>query len=179
VLLLALSYPWPTIASRVTRSGATGAAEQPAASLARTRAPRIVLLATFLAGALVSWASPLRSYTLAHHRHGPTAAAVTPQPLPDSLARVLDGLRPGARVGAWEVRSVSAAPVGARLDLANGPRLLHVLVVPRGTVPGDPPASTRRYDVLYEMSHPGETPVPDADRTAALDGVARSIEQRE
>jgi hypothetical protein len=179
VLLVALSYPWPAIARRVKRDGATAATEQPATAIARTRTPRVVLLGALLAGALVAWASPLRSYTLAHHRHGPTAAAATALPMPPSLARVLEGLNPGARVGSWEVRSVSATPTGARLDLVSGPSLLHVLVVPHGTVPGDPPASTRRYDVLYETPHPGETRVADADRTVALEDVAASIRDRE
>jgi hypothetical protein len=168
VLLLALSFPWPW--TLVTPQDA------PAASAAR--APRLVLVGALTVCALVAWASPLRSYTLAHHRHG-SGASPPPAPVLPALAAALDGLHPGTRVGAWEVRSLSGAPGGARLVLMSGPLVLHVLVLPHGTLPVDPPATTRLYDVLYDAGHPGEPSVPDGDRAAALDLVATSIRARE
>ena len=170
VLLLALSFPWAR-AHRTTQ-------DTPAARAARN--PRIALVGTLAALALIAWASPLRSYTLAHHRHGSGDAPPPAPAMPPALAAALDGLHPGTHAGPWEVRSLSgAAGGGARLDLVSGPLVLHVLVLPHGTLAVEPPASTRRYDVLYEKGHPDEAPVPDSDRAAALDAVASSIRLRE
>lgn len=175
VLLLALSFPWPAIVARLRRRRATEAETRIASTAGPTRTSGAVLVGVLAAAALIAWVSPLRSYTLAHHRHGSGSAVDTPPPVPTEMAEVLVGLHPGTRVGDWEVRSLSGVPGGARIDLANGSLLLHVLVVPRGTVPGDPPASTRHFDVLYETSRPGETPVPATARAGALDAVARSL----
>lgn len=186
VLLLVLSYPWPTVAKRLTRTRGRAMEAPPEQTAAATerRTPRMVLLGALLGGVLVAWVSPLRAYTLMHHRHGPRTAAPAPPappppPLPASMVHALEGLHPGAHLGAWDVRSVSGTPLGAKLDLANGPSVLHVLVVPHGTVQGEPPASTRSYDVLYETPGPGEAPVPDTERTLALEAVASSIRDRE
>jgi hypothetical protein len=169
VLLLALSFPWAR----------TAVTTQDAPAAAAARAPRVVLAGALTLCALVAWASPLRSYTLAHHRHGAGASPAPTPPVPPALAPVLDGLHPGVHVGAWEVRSLSGASGGARIDLASGPLVLDVLVLPHGTLAVDPPASTRLYDVLYDTGHPGEAPVPDSDRAAALDAIAASIRSRE
>jgi hypothetical protein len=169
VLLLGLSFPWPW---------APVTAKEPSAP-SEARTPRLVLVGALTVCALVAWASPLRSYTLAHHRHGSGGPPAVAPPVPPALAPVLDGLHPGAHASGWEVRSVSGASGGARIDLVNGPLLLHVLVLPHGTLPVDPPASTRLYDVLYDAGHPGEAAVPDSDRAAALDAVAASIRSRE
>lgn len=166
VLLLALSFPW-------TRRGGSVVDVAPASAPART--PRTVLAGAFAVLAVLAWASPLRSYTLAHHRHGSGALASVASPLPPALG----GLAPGTRLGAWEVRSASGAPTGARIDLVSGSRVFHVLVVPHGTVPVPPPATTRDYDVLYVTGPPDEPTVTGDDAAAVLQLVAGVIRARE
>jgi hypothetical protein len=170
ILLLALSFPW---------ARANGAA-QVTAPTREARPAGVALVGALMALALVAWASPLRSYTLAHHRHG---SGVSPPPapaVPQAIAAAIDGLRPGTHLGAWEVRSLSGASGGgARVDLESSPLVLHVLVLPHGTLPVDPPATTRLYDVLYDSPHPGEVPVPEGDRAAVLELIASSIRARE
>jgi hypothetical protein len=179
VLLLAFSFPWPTLVARLRRSPAMSlGAAQVAPTVGAAKARRAALVGALVAGALIAWTSPLRSYTLAHHRHG-SAASPAPPPVPPTMTAPLDGLQPGTHVGDWEVLALSGASGGARIDLVSGPLLLHLLVVPHGTVTGDPPASTRHFDVLYETTHPGEQPVPQTARATALDGVARSIRERD
>lgn len=180
VLLLALSYPWPAIADRLRGPRVVRAApealEPAVPSPGRARA---AVAGGLLAASLLAWASPLRSYTLAHHRHASGEPAANPPPPAPSVARVLAGLPVGTRVAGWDVLAVTGIPSGARLDLASGARLLHVLVLPHGSLPVAPPATTRDFDVLYETGHPGESAPSAADVDPIVQAVADAIRARE
>ncbi|HEX8794602.1 MAG TPA: hypothetical protein VF765_26835 [Polyangiaceae bacterium] len=176
VLLAALSYPWPAIVLRLRGGAPAARGASPGTAPARpVRTVRAALIGALLAGALVAWTSPLRSYTLVHHSHGSDAAPA----LPAALAAALADLQPGARVGPWQVRSCAAAANGARLELTSGPRVLHVLVVPHGSVPVPPPATTRDYDLLYVTGRPDEPTVTGDEAAGALGLVAAAIRERE
>lgn len=168
VLLLAFSFPWPAVAARLMRKTTTHAAHEHAPALRATRKARLVLVATAVAGGLVAWTSPLRSYTLAHHRHPPDA-------LPPAFA----DLHRGAQLDSWTVRSASTTPGGTRLVLVNGPLVLRVLVVPIGSMQVLPPATTQRYDVLYETGAPDEPTVTGDAAVAVVQLVATAIRARE
>ncbi len=92
---------------------------------------------------------------------------------------MLGGLPVGTRVAGWDVLAVTGMPSGARLDLASGGRLLHVLVLPHGSLPVAPPATTRDFDVLYETGHPGESAPSAADVEPIVQAVADAIRARE
>lgn len=179
VLLLALSFPWPAIAERLRGRPASEAPVEvgvPARSWARARA---TVAGGFVVASILAWVSPLRSYTLVQHRHA-SCEPPLPGPRPEPpVAQALVDLPPGAHVGDWEVSAVTVVPAGARLDLATGPRRLHVLVVRHGSLPGTPPRTTRDYDILYETGHPGETTPEESEIDPVLQAIARAIEGRE
>lgn len=95
------------------------------------------------------------------------------------MVAALGELRPGARLGGWELRAVSGKEAGARLDFASGGATLHVLVRPHGAIAGPPPASTRRFDVFYEDAHPGEAPVAPDAASALAEQVAAFVRAHE
>jgi hypothetical protein len=142
----------------------------------RSRSTTIAVALLAIAATLAVLLIRARSHPGAHAIPPPFSGSA-PSPgepaLPAGASALLDGLRIGDRIGAWQVRAIRVLDRKLGVDLLLNERVMTVWIAQKGAHPMLPPRETERYALFF-----GFPPESQVAATRDLDLVLGAIEQR-